>query len=174
MNVFVVTDIHNQPTRGQCLSTRLDNSPGVIRLALNELCNRPDLAGEALHRHLFHFGGMDDAVGALKQTISEDAVGLGYSAGGTALWRASAAGCSFCSVFCISSTRLREELAIPSPNHVFFGAEDEGKPKSHWLETVPDQFTTFTGVGHGYYLQSTSKEVRRTTTQISEALKNLV
>jgi hypothetical protein len=174
MKLCVVTDIHNQPTREQCLSLNLQGFANVTTLALNEVCNRPDLTGEALHRHMFQQNGMDVAVDALKQVISEDTVGLGYSAGGTAIWRACAAGCSFRLVFCISSTRLRDELSIPAPNHVFFGAEDKGMPNAQWLNSVPDQHTTFDGVGHGYYLQSTSKAACATVAQISHDLKNLV
>ena len=173
MKLCVVTDIHNQPTREQCLSLRLQSSAGVIRLALNELCNRPGLTGEALHRHLFHLGGIDEAVDALRQTMNEGAVGLGYSAGGTAIWRASLAGCSFSSVFCVSSTRLRGEPSIPVPNHVFFGAEDQSKPSLRWLESVPDQFTVFDGAGHSYYLQPASEAACKTVAQISKGMENL-
>nr|WP_321444172.1 hypothetical protein [uncultured Cohaesibacter sp.] len=172
MRLYVVTDIHNEPTQEKCLSLRLGSSISVIRLALNELCNRPDLTGEALHRHLFHLGGMDEVVDVLKQTISEVGVGLGYSAGGTAIWRACAAGCSFNSVFCVSSTRLREEFSISAPNHVFFGAEDQSKPNSRWLETVPDRFTVFGGVGHSYYLQSASEAACQTVAHISNGMEN--
>lgn len=173
MKLYVVTDIHDEPKQEQCLSLRLESSTGVIRLALNELCNRPDLTGEALHRYLFRHSGMDEVVGSLKQTISEDAVGLGYSAGGTAIWRSAASGCSFNSVFCVSSTRLREELSISAPNHVFFGAEDQSKPNFRWLESVPDQFTVFDGIGHNYYLQSASEAVCQTVDQISKGMKYL-
>ncbi len=57
MKIYVVTDIHNEPAQEQCVSMRPEGSIGVIRLVLNELCNRPDLNGEALHRYLFHLGG---------------------------------------------------------------------------------------------------------------------
>lgn len=173
MKLYVVTDIHDEPTQEQCLSLRLDNSTCVIRLALNKLCKRSDLTGEVLHRYLFHLGGMDEAVDVLKRTIVENAVGLGYSAGGTAIWRAAAAGCSFSSVFCVSSTRLREELSISAPNHVFFGTEDQSRPNFRWLETVPDHFTVFDGVGHSYYLQSDSEAACQTAAQISEGIENV-
>ena len=171
MKLYVITDIHNKPAQDQCFSTGINGSPRVIRLALNELCGRPELTGEALHRHLFREGGMEVAVGTLEQTLSGDYVGLGYSAGGTALWRAAAAGCSFTALFCVSSTRLRDEAAIATPNHVFFGSKDQGKPSSPWLETIPDQFTVFDDVGHTYYLHPSSAAAHETRTQISEGIK---
>ena len=171
MKLYVVTDIHNQPTQNQCFSTGLNGSPRVIRLALNELCGRPELTGEALHQHLFRLGGMDDVVSALKQTLKGEIAGLGYSAGGTAFWRAAVAGYSFTALFCVSSTRLRDEAAIATPNHVFFGSKDQGKPSSPWLETIPDQFTVFDDVGHTYYLQPSSAASHETRAQISARIR---
>lgn len=171
MKLYIITDIHNKPSRDQCLSTGIIGSAQVIRLALNDLCARPELTGEALHQHLFRHGGMDDVVSALKQTLSGGDVGLGYSAGGTALWRAAAAGCSINALFCISSTRLRDEAAIAIPNHVFFGSQDQGKPSSQWLATVPDHFTVFDEVGHTYYLHQSSHAAHETRILISDGIK---
>lgn len=119
MKLCIITDIHKQPRPRQCLSQRLEASSGVVRLALNELCGRPNLSGETLHQHLFGDGGMDEAVSVLCQTLTGPCVGLGYSAGGTAIWRAAAAGFPFATIFCVSSTRLRDEVSIATPNHVF-------------------------------------------------------
>ena len=171
MKLYVITDIHNKPTQDQCFSTGLNGSPSVVRLALNELCDRPELTGEALHQHLFRHGGMDDVVSSLKQTLKGEIAGLGYSAGGTALWRAAVAGGSFTALFCVSSTRLRDEAAIATPNHVFFGSKDQGKPSSQWLETIPDQFTVFDDVGHTYYLHPTSGAAHETRIQVEDGIK---
>ncbi|NIZ62525.1 hypothetical protein DL239_16255 [Sedimentitalea sp. CY04] len=110
---------------------------------------------------------MDDVVTALKQILKGEFAGLGYSAGGTALWRAAAVGCSFTALFCVSSTRLRDETAIAAPNHVFFGSEDQGKPSSQWFATVPDQSTVFEDAGHTYYLHPSSAAAHETQAQIS-------
>ena len=171
MKLYVITDIHNKPSQEQCFSTGINGSLRVIRLALNELCGRPELTGEALHQHLFRHGGMDDVVRALKQNLRGDYLGLGYSAGGTALWRAAAAGCSFTALFCVSSTRLRDEAAIAAPNHVFFGSEDKGKPSSQWFATVPDQFTVFEDAGHTYYLHPSSDAAHETRVQIVDGIR---
>jgi len=172
MKLYVITDIHNGPSPEQCFSTRIDGSHRVIRLALNELCGRPGLSGEALHQHLFSHSGMDVVVRSLKETLNGEFAGLGYSAGGTALWRAAATGCSFAALFCVSSTRLREEASIATPNHVFFGSKDQGKPSSQWLASVPDQVTVFDEVGHTYYLHPSSTAAHETCSQISAGIKS--
>ena len=171
MRLCIVTDIHIRPSPEECFSARLAASPDVTRFALNELCGRPDLAGEELHRHLFDHGGMGDAVSALMQALDGDFFGLGYSAGGTAIWRAAAEGLPFTAIFCVSSTRLREEKPIATPNHVFFGMEDKNKPSPKWLSTIPSRVTVFQGVGHTYYLQPESDAGRKTCAQIVRDIK---
>ena len=173
MKFCVVTDIHDQPSQEQCFSTKIETSSGVVRLALNELCGRPNLSGEALHQHLFTHGGMDEAVSVLRQTLKGHFVGLGYSAGGTAVWRAAAAGFPFTAIFCVSSTRLRDEVSITIPNHVFFGAEDQRKPSYEWLSKIPDRSTVFDEVGHTYYLHSGSNAVCETRARILEDMQRL-
>jgi hypothetical protein len=173
MRFCVVTDIHSRPTQAECLSMHLSAFAAPARFALNELCGRPDLKGEALHKHLFHEGGISDAVVALRETLDSGFVGLGYSAGGTLLWRAAAQGLPFASIFCISSTRLRNETSIATPNHVFFGAEDPNKPAAEWLSTVPDRSIVFPDAGHGYYLHPETEAARKTQTMILQNISKL-
>nr|WP_319390494.1 alpha/beta hydrolase [uncultured Cohaesibacter sp.] len=170
MNICIVTDIHDQPKHEQCILGKLETRPRVSRFALNDLCGRPDLCGEALHRYLFYDDGMDEVVRALKQTLSGDCIGIGYSAGGTALWRAAAAGLSFTAIFCISSTRLREEATIATPNQVFFGADDPGRPSAEWLSSVPDEFTILENAGHSYYQALTSEATNVTYEKIAKSI----
>lgn len=173
MRLCVVTDIFSLPAPAECLSTGLSILPDVTRFELNALCGRPDLTGEALHRHLFEESGMDVAVRALRQAWDGEAFALGYSAGGTAIWRAVAEGLPFAGVFCVSSTRLRGERRIAARNHVFFGAGDRNRPSSEWLASVPGQATIFQGVGHNYYLQPSSDAVRGTCAAISQDMRSI-
>ncbi|QDL91687.1 alpha/beta hydrolase [Paroceanicella profunda] len=170
MKICVVTDIHDRPGPGACIASGLHPLPGVMRLSLSGLCGRPDLSGEALHRHLFQEGGMGEVVHALRRKVEGCRIGIGYSAGGTAIWRAAAAGLPFEAIFCVSSTRLREEGAISTPNHVFFGAGDHGKPSAEWLSAVPGEATIFDAVGHAYYLDPASEAARATRAVIAERI----
>ncbi|MBM1839670.1 hypothetical protein JQW79_22290 [Sulfitobacter pseudonitzschiae] len=170
MKLYVITDIHDQPTAEQCLSARLAPGYDRTRLSLNALSGQPKLNGEALHRHLFMHGGIEETVRVLGQTLKDGAVGLGYSAGGTAIWRAAAAGSSFSAIFCVSSTRLRDEATIATPNFVFFGADDPGKPSPEWLATVPAHWTVFDAAPHDYYRHPESDAAQQTCTQIAQAL----
>lgn len=100
---------------------------------------------------------MEKAVGSLKMRWEQGFWGLGYSAGGTALWRAAASGHDFAAIFCISSTRLRTEIAIDTPHRVFFGTKDQNRPKSSWLSTVPRHYRLLDDADHTYYLDPHSE-----------------
>ncbi|MBO6895834.1 MAG: hypothetical protein JJ868_00540 [Shimia sp.] len=153
--LFVITDIHDAPSADLCLSHGL---PLHARLSLGELCVRVDLQGEALHHHLFHNGGMELAVQRLRALIvnAPPLIGLGYSAGGTALWKAVAQeNAPLFGLMCVSSTRLRDEGALPIPNAVIFGENDPGRPSQEWMATVPQIATLLPDAEHAFYADGT-------------------
>ncbi len=150
VSLIVVTDIHGAPNENLCLSAVLS---GVERLSLSELCGQPTLSGEALHHHLFQGEGMARAVSTLRDMMAERSslIGLGYSAGGTALWRAVHAGAPLSGLICVSSTRLRDESALSIPTQVYFGDNDPGCPSKDWLTTVPTIATLLPNAAHAFY-----------------------
>ncbi len=172
MKLCIVTDIHSQPTQFNCLSKHLHLVSDTTRFALNELSEEPSLSGEALHYHLFAQGGMEQAVHNLKMKWEEGSWGLGYSAGGTALWRTAASGHDFAGIFCISSTRLRNEEAIDTSNQVFFGKQDQNIPTAGWLSTIPKQYTLLENAGHTYYLDAESHAAALTCQTILRDMSN--
>ena len=151
--MIVVTDIHGAPEPELCFSSGL---PVTARLSLANLCNQPALSGEALHHHLFREDGMRQAVAALRDRLTDlqHAIGLGYSAGGTALWKAVQAETPLAGLVCVSSTRLRDEAALPIPTHVYFGDNDPGRPTDKWLATVPDMGTVLPNAAHAFYAEA--------------------
>jgi len=153
--LLVITDIHDAPIPDLCLSHGL---PLHARLSLGELCVRVDLHGEALHHHLFQERGMELAVQRLRTLITNapPLIGLGYSAGGTALWKAVAQeNAPLFGLMCVSSTRLRNEGTIPIPNAVVFGENDPGRPSKDWMETVPQNATLLSATDHAFYADGT-------------------
>lgn len=150
VSLIVVTDIHGAPDEGLCLSEGLSE---VGRLSLAELCDQPRLSGEALHHHLFQEDGMARAVRRLCDMMADQPalIGLGYSAGGTALWQAAQAGAQLSCLICVSSTRLRDESALSIPTQVFFGDKDPGRPATGWLTTVPTTATLLSNAAHAFY-----------------------
>ncbi|MFY0659241.1 MAG: hypothetical protein JXR15_02025 [Shimia sp.] len=150
MSLIVVTDIHGAPEAELCFSRGL---PVTARLSLAGLCGQPALSGEALHHHLFKENGMARAIAALNDRLADQPhlIGLGYSAGGTALWKAVQAGASLAGLICVSSTRLRDESAIGVPTQVFFGETDPGRPSEDWLDSVPDKATVLPNAAHAFY-----------------------
>jgi len=113
-------------------------------------------------------------VQALIETPVNGCFGLGYSAGGVALWRADAKGLRLSGLFCVSSTRLREELAITIPNWVFFGETDPKKPSKQWLSQIPDKHTVFKEAGHDYYVDAVSEQQKFTFENLTADMANLV
>ncbi|WP_343565274.1 hypothetical protein [Kiloniella sp. b19] len=175
MKLFVVSDIFCKPELPSCLSTRLPLADQVSHHALNELAGRPELSGEALHRYLFQDRGMNKAVATLTEMMTKEkhCFGLGYSAGGTALWKTAAfQAVPLLGLFCVSSTRLRDETAIPVTAHVFFGSQDPGRPSLEWLRTVPVSYTLFENAAHSDYLEKDSEMVRKTGDVIHNAMKS--
>lgn len=150
VRLIVVTDIHGAPSSDLCLSA---GQTGVERLSLAELCDQPNLSGEALHHHLFQEAGMARAARKLCDMIAEQRslIGLGYSAGGTALWKAVHADAPLSGLICISSTRLRNEMPLSIPTHVYFGANDPGRPSEAWLTSVAGTATLLPNAVHAFY-----------------------
>jgi hypothetical protein len=124
---------------------------------LADLAGRPDLDGEALHGHLFAGGGLATVVERLAATEARGMVGLGFSAGGTALWRAVAAGLDLAALVCVSSTRLGEEIEPPAiPTRVFWGGRDPRRPPEAWNAAIPTDAVTFPEAEHAFYRDRTT------------------
>jgi hypothetical protein len=87
MRMLLVSDIHGLPALADWLGEGVDVE--IVRLS----AAADSLSGEALHHYLFTAGGMDAAVAHLVSRGGGDVAGIGFSAGGTALWRAVAKGC---------------------------------------------------------------------------------
>ena len=151
MKFIVVTDICQNPVPSDCVTAHLSGVTDITRLHLNELCQRPDLKGESLHNHLFNQGGIEIAIAALHRHGHTNAVGLGYSAGGTALWRGVQMGLELRALFCVSSTRLREYTRVTIPTHVYFGGADPHIPSQNWMINTPARHTVFQGAAHNFY-----------------------
>jgi len=109
------------------------------------------LQGDPVHERLFKHNGIDAVVQALQTYSDPDTIALGYSAGGTALWRAVQAGMSLKGLFCISSTRLRELVSVAPYSHTYFGSEDAHRPHDLWLKKAPSRYSIFKGASHNFY-----------------------
>lgn len=152
VSLIIVIDIHGAPDENLCPIAGLS---GVERLSLAELCGQPTLSSEALHHHLFQEDGMAAVVRSLRGTLAKHPplIGLGYSAGGTALWKAVQAGAPLAGLICVSSTRLRDESALSIQTQVYFGDDDPGRPSKDWLTTVPTAATLLPNAAHAFYAE---------------------
>ncbi|MHA6267800.1 hypothetical protein ACXYMP_13120 [Aliiroseovarius sp. CAU 1755] len=173
MKLVVVTDIFGKPSLRDCLSANLTELEEVQRFSLGDLCHRAYLSGEELHHHLFTEGGITVAASALRNLICDGSFGLGYSAGGTALWQAVISGMPLAGLTCVSSTRLRNERAAPVQTHTFFGALDKGQPSTDWLTTVPNTYKVFSGLEHSFYLDHVDDKALKARSAICAAIMSM-
>lgn len=170
MTLLVVTDIFGAPSPEICLTAELGKTRPVRHLHLADLCNRPDLSGEALHKHLFLGKGLAQVTAALFPLSNKDTLAIGYSAGGTALWQAVQQGMQLARLICVSSTRLRDEGSIDTPHHVIFGQDDPGRPGQDWLDHVPQSYDLIPDVGHAFYTDPQSHAYARGKRAFDRAL----
>lgn len=171
VSLIVVTDIHGAPDENLCPSAGLS---GVERLSLAALCGQPTLSGEALHHHLFQEEGMARAVSTLRDMMAERSslIGLGYSAGGTALWKAVHAGTLLSGLICVSSTRLRDESALSIPTQVYFGDIDPGRPSKDWLSTVPTTANLLPSAAHAFYAEANHPARAQMAAEVAATIAN--
>ncbi|OWO95551.1 alpha/beta hydrolase [Rhizobium esperanzae] len=149
-NLLVVSDIHGFP---ETFAERLDVRCSKHRLLhLAELSGRPGLRGDELHHHLFNEDGMRHAVRALREVGGHRCLGVGFSAGGTALWNAVKEGLELQALICVSSTRLRFETSpLNMPTMVVWGELDPYRPPESWNHAVPQRWKTYAGKQHDFY-----------------------
>lgn len=120
-------------------------------LQLADISGRPDLSGEELHNHLFKGDGLERAVQSLCEE-SPSCLGIGFSAGGTALWHAVKAGLNLQALICISSTRLRFEVyPLHIPTLAIWGECDPNRPHDTWNDAVPSCSQTYAAKPHDFY-----------------------
>lgn len=134
------------------LVSDIHHSPPESDLRLDRLCGVPGKTGEDLHRHLFEAGGDLNAINALKEIWPTGAIGIGFSAAGTLLWRAALAGLPLGGLICVSSTRLRLETRAPDvPRLAIWGACDPGIPNEAWQDRSLSDGLTLAGSKHDFY-----------------------
>ncbi|MBX5134013.1 alpha/beta hydrolase [Rhizobium lentis] len=150
MQHLVVGDIHGFPeTFVELLDAGSFQRHG---LQLADLSGRPDLRGDALHDHLFNQDGMRHAIRALREIDGRGCLGIGFSAGGTALWNAVREGLELQALICVSSTRLRFETSpLDIPTMVFWGELDPYRPTESWNNAVPQCWKIYAGKQHDFY-----------------------
>lgn len=146
-DLLIVGDIHGFPDAIDELLGREKHRS--LRLA--DLSGRPDLRGDGLHTYLFNEDGMCEAVRSLQENGSQS-FGIGFSAGGTALWHAVKAGLDLQALICVSSTRLRFEASpLNIPTLAIWGGCDPNRPDHAWNDAVPTSWKIYPAKQHDFY-----------------------
>lgn len=166
-NLLIVTDIFGCPKQSDISPRQGPDRQKYRHLTLSELSGRPGLNGEDLHKHLFQEAGLEAVLEKLAETGGFGWIGLGYSAGGTALWRAVSGGLDLSALICVSSTRLRYETSSLSiPTYTFWGEHDKDRPSEDWNRAVPTSARTYSGAGHDFYRRLDTPQARSLNSDI--------
>lgn len=109
-------------------------------------------------------GGIQTAVNKLSNIIATEQNVIGFSIGGTILWKALLGKTASTKLVCVSSNRLRFEVATPHcPVLTIFGNQDRLRPDANWYNEKNLQRKTLQG-DHDFY---------KTKTGIAETLVEL-
>jgi len=117
----------------------------------------PDQLGVHFTIVLFNKDDILHAVQTLREIDGHQRIGIVFSAGGTALWRAVKAGLNLHALICVSSTRPRFETSPPNiPTMVIWGELDPSRPTEDWNNAVPGGWKTYTAKQHDFYRRDIS------------------
>jgi dienelactone hydrolase len=105
---------------------------------------------QQIHQQLVN-KGIDLAAAKLSE-VGEVDYAIGFSVGGTTLWKAAHIGLALKQLFVLSSTRLREEQNKPNCKlHLYFGEQDLYQPASSWFTELELHPKIFSGQTHEFY-----------------------
>ncbi|WP_288426860.1 alpha/beta hydrolase [uncultured Agrobacterium sp.] len=167
MRIIVISDIHGRPKDVNWLSEY-----GQINfIKLSDLCEDPSLSGSELHSYLFEGEGLQHVVSRLKDFAADKTHGIGFSAGGTALWLAAKDGLEIEKLVCVSSTRLRYETDnLDIPTFTFWGELDPNRPSDEWCQSTPGYSRVYAGQSHNFYDEISDRPGSDYRTDIIRAL----
>lgn len=114
-------------------------------------------------------GGIKTAVDNLTKNYDLGPNLIGFSIGGTIIWKAMLGKASTTKMICVSSTRLRFEVATPHcPVFTLFGNQDKLRPDANWYNEKNLQRKTLQG-DHDFY--KTESGIAETIVELKRFLK---
>lgn len=170
--ILVLTDIWNRPTDRECFLNKCVSAE-FDRVSISELLGIPELAGELVHSMLFGNGKADDVVSQLAAYQDKYDFAVGFSAGGTLLWRAVENGLKLKGLVCISSTRLRDESSLSIHTQATFGSLDINRPNDEWIRTIPTEGHVLEECAHDFYLNPDTTNARQISDLIAQDIAAL-
>ncbi len=144
------------------ISHYLDCLSEIFEITILDINNLTDTYFEDIDKRYKKFieVGIDEVVKYLSKSNSEYDVLIGFSMGGTILWKYKKNINSSSDLICISSTRLRFENSTPrGRNLLLFGDLDMKLPSPDWLKTHKKDIKILSGKDHDFF-----KEVRNIET----------
>ncbi len=112
----------------------------------------PDMSNDERHPQFVEHG-IETAVTKIVTNDIHYALAVGFSMGGTLLWKAVTRGFSVGGIVCISATRLRYEsqATTPVPSVLIFGDSDPFAPSATKCQQLGGQLVTVNNSGHEFY-----------------------
>jgi len=106
---------------------------------------------EEIHRQFIN-GGIERAVNRLILPENKNSIGVGFSIGGTILWKAALKGLGISELICFSSTRIRYESDKPNCRiKLIFGQNDAYQPGEEWYKKMGLKVDVLPDLGHNFY-----------------------
>lgn len=111
-------------------------------------------ASEVDIHNQFINGGIERAVQNLLNLEREPVSVLGFSIGGTIVWKSVLRGLKCSQLIAVSSTRLRFETEVPNCKiNLYYGELDLNTPKTEWFLDLKIVNQIFEDQGHHLYLE---------------------
>lgn len=115
--------------------------------------DKSDYTQDALHKQFLN-GGIEKAVQKLLTHETGVVTILAFSIGGTIAWQFALASQKVIALYCVSSTRLRNETIKPMAEvKLWYGAGDIFKPSSSWCDELELQYHLIQNKGHRVYAE---------------------
>lgn len=104
-----------------------------------------------IHNEFIEFG-IEKAIENLLKLETDEINVLAFSVGGTIAWNCEKKGLKVRNLKAVSSTRLRNEISKPNCNiKLYFGENDEYKPKKEWFENQKIEYEIIKNAEHNVY-----------------------
>ncbi|PCI31768.1 MAG: alpha/beta hydrolase [Flavobacteriaceae bacterium] len=117
----------------------------------------PTITSETDIHQYFITKGIEICIEKLTKITRKKTSILAFSIGGTIAWKTALKGSKYKLFFAVSATRLRLENKRPTGNiALFYGAEDNSRPREAWFEQNNISYTLYHGKKHNLYMNSDS------------------
>lgn len=156
-NLIILSDIHGLSEQ-RWINNYIKALKPNYNIELFDSCQLADVStasDKEKRHHAFVNGGIEKAVQHLNSKINVHTSILGFSIGGTIAWKAALQNSKIQQLVLLSATRLRYETSSPHiPIGLYYGENDQFKPKEDWFEQFDLKLNIIQGAPHEFYREN--------------------